>query len=290
MSETGPVVLVLGLQKSGTSLLLRLLESVPGLRNPVRFEGKELWGDDPPFAPEAFPAGTLYQRDGGERGHELDAADATPEVIEHLSSSLAEAARPGKALVLKNPYNTVRVPWLRAALPEARIVAVVRRPLPNVFSLVKKHAENPHVHRGPEEGWWGVKPAGWRGLVDDDKVAQSARQWDRVNAKLADDRGLLDRIIPYHDLCTDPRRIVGEIASDALGRAPELDLPSLSAQDDEYLTGGPLESANRVFKRTGELDLTGAVRAAERLGPFTEAQRSAVLAVCGETAGRLGLE
>ena len=68
-------------------------------------------------------------------------------------------------LVLKNPYNTVRVPWLRALLPDAVIAGVVRRPLPNVFSLFKKHVENPHVHRGPEEGWWGVKPAGWRGLA-----------------------------------------------------------------------------------------------------------------------------
>lgn len=284
------VVLVVGLQKSGTSLLLRLLAGTHAFRNPVRFEGKELWGDDPPFAPEAFPAGSFYQRHGGDSGHELSAADATPEVVEHLRSYLADAARPGKALVLKNPYNTVRAPWLRAALPEARIVAVVRRPLPNVFSLVKKHTENPHVHRGPEEGWWGVKPAGWRDLVDDDKVIQSARQWDRVNAKLADDHELVDRVVAYHDLCAHPERIVGELAADATGRVPEMDFPPLSAQDDEYETGGPLESANKVYKRTGGLDLARAERADERLDPFTPEQRDAVLDICGEAAARLGLE
>lgn len=289
MSEPGPVVLVVGLQKSGTSLLLRLLADTDAFRNPVKFEGKELWGDDPPFAPEAFPAGTFYQRSGGDRGHELGATEATPEVIEHLTSRLAEAARPGKGLVLKNPYNTVRAPWLRAALPQARIVAVVRRPLPNVFSLTKKHAENPHVHRGPEEGWWGVKPAGWRELLDDDRVLQSARQWDRVNARLAADRKLVDRIVAYQDLCAHPERIVAEIAADAVGREPQMDFPALSAQDDEHLTGGPLESANKVFKRTGGLDLQGAERATERLEPFSDAQREAVLEVCGETAERLGV-
>ena len=289
MSDPDGVALVVGLQKSGTSLLLRLLAGTDAFRNPVRFEGKELWGDDPPFAPEAFPAGTFYQRDGGENGHELGASEATPEVVEHLRSYLEEAARPGKALVLKNPYNTVRAPWLRAALPEARIVAVVRRPLPNVFSLVKKHAENPHVHRGPEEGWWGVKPAAWKGLVDDDKVIQSARQWDRVNAKLADDRDRIDRIVPYHELCAEPERIVGEIAEDVAGRVPEMAVPPLSALDDEFETGGPLESANRVFKRTGGLDLTGAERADERLAPFTPEQRDAVLEICAATATRLGL-
>ena len=50
---TPPVVLVTGLQKSGTSLMLRLLTRLDGFSNPVRREGKEYWGDDPPFSPEA---------------------------------------------------------------------------------------------------------------------------------------------------------------------------------------------------------------------------------------------
>jgi hypothetical protein len=91
-------------------------------------EGKEYWGDEPPFSPSAFPAGSFYQRDGGERGHELGAAEATPEVVEHLRSELPAGER--RALALKNPYNTVRVPWLRAAFPEAYLVGIVRRPLP----------------------------------------------------------------------------------------------------------------------------------------------------------------
>jgi len=289
VSDPGPV-LVIGLQKSGTSLLLRLLSGTKAFRNPVKFEGKELWGDDPPFAPEAFPAGTFYQRHGGERGHELGAAEATPEVVEHLRSELATMARPDKVLVLKNPYNTVRVPWLRAALPDAHIVAVVRRPLPNVFSLVKKHAENPHVHRGPEEGWWGVKPAGWRALLGDDKVEQAARQWDAVNAKLLADRDQLDRLIAYHELCADPEGFVSQIARATGGDVPEQDFPPLAAQDDEYERGGPLESANKVFKRSGSLDLEGAERASERLEPFGEAQRERVLEICAATAAGLGLD
>jgi Sulfotransferase family len=284
-----PVVLVLGLQKSGTSLLLRLLDGTRGFRNPFRFEGKELWGDDPPFAPEAFPAGTLYQRDGGERGHELGAADATLEVVEHLLSGIAANAKPGKATVLKNPYNTVRVPWLRAALPDAHIVAVVRRPLPNVFSLLKKHTENPHTHRGPEEGWWGVKPTGWRGMVDDDKVLQGARQWNAVNAKLAADREQVDRIVPYHELTAHPEGFVAEIARATIGDVPELSFPALHALDDEHERGGPLESANRAFKRTGSLDLAEAERATDRLEPFSDSQAETVRSVCAETAERLGL-
>jgi hypothetical protein len=283
------VVLVVGLQKSGTSLLMRLLEGTGAFRNPVRFEGKELWGDDPPFAPEAFPAGAFYQRDGGARGHELGAAEATPEVITHLREGLAAGADGARALVLKNPYNTVRLPWLRAALPGAHVVAVVRRPLPNVYSLCKKHAENPHVHRTPEEGWWGVKPAGWRDLVAGDKVAQSAQQWRAVNAKLWADRELADLLVPYHELCADPAAFLAPIGEATIGEAPAADPPPLEPLDDEHERGGPLESANKVFKRTGSLDLAGAERADERLEPFSPAEREAVERICGPLAAEIGL-
>jgi Sulfotransferase family len=284
-----PVVLVVGLQKSGTSLLMRLLEGTGEFVNPVRFEGKELWGDEPPFSPTGFPAGSFYQRDGGERGHELAAAEATDEVREHLLRTLAEAPAGGEALVLKNPYNTVRLPWLRAVLPTARTVAVVRRPLPNVFSLFKKHAENPHVHRGPQEGWWGVKPAGWRALVDADKVVQAARQWEAVNAKLWADRELVDVLVPYHQLCADPGAFVARIGQVATGSAPGKAMPALESLDDEYLRGGALESANKVFKRTGSLELAGAERADERLEPFTSHQRDVVTRICEPLAAEIGL-
>jgi Sulfotransferase family len=292
MSEPGgggpPIVLVVGLQKSGTSLLMRLLLGLDEFTNPVKWEGKEYWGDDPPFSPSAFPAGSFYQRDGGAQGHELGVDEATPEVVEHLRSELPSGER--RALVLKNPYNTVRVPWLRAVFPAAHIVGIVRRPLPNVFSLLKKHADNEHVHRTPEEGWWGVKPAGWRDLADDDKLVQAARQWEAVNRKLWADRAQLDQLVLYHELCAEPATAVGELTRAVLGHDLDAELPPLEALDDEHEQGGLLESANRVFKRTKSLDLTGAQRAGERLAPLDQDQRESVLGICGELAGELGLD
>jgi hypothetical protein len=286
---TPPVVLVTGLQKSGTSLMLRLLTRLDGFSNPVRREGKEYWGDDPPFSPEAYPTGELYQRDGGARGHELDAADATPEIVGHLRSELESIAGDADALVLKNPYNTVRVPWLREIFPDAQIVAIVRRPLPNVFSLLKKHVENPHAVRGPEEGWWGVKPAGWRELMSDDPVETAARQWAGVYGRLWSDRDEVDLVLPYHELTAEPERIVGDLAEVATGERPELELPPLQALDDEYERGGPLESANRVFKRTESFELEGAERGDEMLDPMTPAQRETVERICGPLAGEMGI-
>ena len=286
---TPPLILVVGLQKSGTSLMLRLLTRLDGFSNPVRREGKEYWGDDPPFSPEAYPAGVLYQRDGGSRGHELDAGDATPEMVEHLRSELAGIAGGADALVLKNPYNTVRVPWLREIFPDAQIVAVARRPLPNVFSLLKKHVANPHAVRAPEEGWWGVKPAGWRELMSDDPVETAARQWERVYGRLWSDRELVDRIVTYGDLCAEPERIVGEIAEAATGERPPLDIPPLEALDDEHEKGGPLESANRVFKRTESFELEGAERGDEMLDPLLPEGRETIERICGPLAGEMKL-
>ena len=287
---TQPLILVVGLQKSGTSLMLRLLTRLEGFSNPVRREGKEYWGDDPPFSPEAFPTGVLYQSHGGERGHELGAEDATPEIAEHLRSELAEIAGDVRALVLKNPYNTVRVPWLREVFPDAQIVAITRRPLPNVFSLLKKHVENPHAVRGPEEGWWGVKPAGWRELATAGAVEQTSRQWQLVNERLWAAREMVDRLIPYHELCAEPERIVSDIAEAAIGERPPLDIPPLEALDDEYERGGPLESANRVFKRTESFEMEGAKRGSEMLDPLTGEQRQKIEEICGPLASEIGLE
>ena len=286
---TPPLILVVGLQKSGTSLALRLLTRLDGFSNPVRREGKEYWGDDPPFSPAAYPTGTLYQRSGGAQGHELGAEDATPEIVDHLRSELAEIAGNADALIMKNPYNTVRVPWLREVFPDAQIVAIARRPLPNVFSLLKKHVENPHAVRAPEEGWWGVKPAGWRELMSADPVRTAAHQWERVYGRLWGDRAQVDRIIPYQQLCSEPERIVAEIAEAAIGTRPSLDLPPLEALDEEHERGGPLESANRVFKRTESFEMEGAQRGDEMLEPLTAEQRATIERICGPLASEMNL-
>jgi hypothetical protein len=284
-----PMVFVVGLQKSGTTLLLKLLTTTNAFRNPVKFEGKELWGDQPPFTPRRYPAGHIYQRDGGRFGHEIGAADATEEIAAHLRQGLNSARAPGRAMVLKNPFNTGRVPWIRALYPQAHIVAVVRRPLPNVFSLLKKFTPNPHLRNGPEDGWWGVKPAGWRDLVSEDKVQQLAWQWERVNAKLWRERELIDRFVAYHDFAADPQQVVGDLAQATVGHVPEMDFPPISVLDDEYREGGRLESANAVFRRTRSLDVTGAERGPEELPPLTDAQQDAVRKICGKTAADLGL-
>ena len=195
---TKRLIFIVGLQKSGTTLLLRMLSQCPQVENPFKSEGNDFWGNIPPFTPTEFPAGFIYQRSKGEMGHEISEDDSTPDIFNVLNERLASIAKDPSIVANKNPYNTVRLPWIKRLFPDSIVVATVRRPIPNVFSLLKKHV--PHEDGGlmPEEGWWGVKPGGWRKLVNENKVIQCSRQWSAVNEKLWNDRKYVDILITYH--------------------------------------------------------------------------------------------
>jgi hypothetical protein len=159
-------------------------------------------------------------------------------------------------MINKNPYNTVRLPWLKSLFPESVIVGVVRSPVSNVYSLMKKYS--PHQGRGlpPHEGWWGVKPRGWRELVLEEKVVQCARQWCAINEKLWKDRRFLDQIVRYHKLCENPelnlRRLFEKIDSTIL--APEKVPAKIRCFDEEYKVGSRLRSKNRYYRELGSFE------------------------------------
>lgn len=246
------LLLVVGVQKSGTTMLMRMLEQTGMVASPFRSEGDDFWGNRPPFSPSEYPAGWVYQREGGDCGHEIGPADATLEVraeLEQRLGVLPEVSAP--VVVNKNPFNTVRLPWLRALLPEARIVAMVRQPVPNVFSLLKKHTPHKGAGFAPEDGWWGVKPQGWRGHTGDDVLSRCAWQWSEVNRKLAGDRHCVDQVIAYQDLCREPTRVLERI----LGRGLGAPIPPVRCFDDEFRHGSRLRSKNRSFLETSSLEI-----------------------------------
>ncbi len=285
---TARLLFVVGLQKSGTTLLTRLLEATPFVARVDRGEGGAFWGNEPPFSPTASPAGVLYQSFNGQRGHELSAVDASPAIAEELCSRLPQTDRP--LLFNKSPYNTVRLRWLRTLFPEAFIVAMVRRPVPNVYSLMKKYTAHEGRGRAPEAGWWGVKPEGWADLVRENIVDQCARQWRAVNAVLVRDHEALDMVIDYAALCRVPEATVRSVLDAALGANAELDapFPALRCTDGEYQTGGALRSLNRHFRDTGNLDTPASSEAIE-LPPLTAEQIAAIESETNEVAQQLGV-
>lgn len=281
-----PLIVIVGLQKSGTTLLQRFLQQSGCFRHPFDGEGDDFWGNTPPFSPDGHPVGLVYQAHRGDRGHEIGADEWTPEATRVLQARLTALGDGDVPVVNKNPYHTVRLPWLRQVFPHAVVVAMIRRPVPNVFSLFKKHFPHPGAGLPPEEGWWGVKPAGWRTLVDPDKVVQCARQWQAVNDKLWRDRELIDRVVEYGALCARPRDVVEDVCRLATGRGlPETAvLAPVPDFDREYSRGAGLKSKNRISRQTGCLDLSGLNERIE-LRPFSRREIAEIREMCGATAG-----
>jgi len=245
------LILIAGLQKSGTSLLLRLLvDHTSVVENPFDgIEGHAFWGNVPSHAPRGFPAGTSYASHDGDAGHEIPAAAADESVREVLRDRLASLPSSKPAIVNKSPYHSVRLPWLRAVFPESYIVAVVRRAVPNVYSLTKKYLRRDELDRPwREDGWYGVKPRDWRSLLSDDILTQCANQWCAVMRKLWEDRSHVDLLVGYRQLCRNPEAFVQRILHEACGQGPDClgRIPRLRCFDDEYRRGAPLRSMNEV--------------------------------------------
>jgi Sulfotransferase family len=150
------LILVAGLQKSGTSLLLRfLVEHTSLAENPFDgIEGHAFWGNMPSHAPREYPAGTMYASHNGDAGHEISAAAVDQRVRQVLEERLASLTVSKPAIVNKRPYHSVRLPWLKAIFPDSFIVVVVRHVVPNIYSFVKKHV------RQDERDRPGVRTAG----------------------------------------------------------------------------------------------------------------------------------
>ena len=173
----------------------------------------------------------------------------TERVRRVLEERLASLTVRKPAIVNKNPYHSVRLPWLKAIFPESFIVAIVRRAVPNIYSLMKKYLRQDELDRPwREDRWYGVKPRDWRSLLSDDLQAQCASQWCGVMRKLWDDRAHIDLLVGYRQLCLNPAGVVQRILREACGREPTCaaNLPRLRCFDDEYRRGAPLRSKNEV--------------------------------------------
>lgn len=265
---------IVGLQKSGTSLLSRCLQMDASVSSPFKAEGHDFWGDIPPFTPTAYPAGTLYQAAGGKRGHLLSASDADEIISAAIRRRWNGLSLHTPIILNKNPYNTVRLEWLRVLFPEARIIAMVRNPLANIYSLTKKYV--PHEGRGkePEEGWWGIKPPYWQRLVCNDKTHQCTLQWIEVNQLLLAQARLVDLFVPYEKFCQHPRLWLKRILQLCQPHRshPPPPIPPLKNCDEEYRIGARLRSNNRYFHERGDFSLPA--QTIKEHPPFTAAQIS----------------
>ena len=261
--------------------MLRLLvDHTAFASNPfTSVEGHDFWGNVPSHAPRDFPAGTIYASHHGDLGHEISAAAADGRVRQVLEARLAAMEIKTSVIVNKNPYHTVRLPWLKAVFPDSFIVCTVRRAVPNIYSLLKKHRRQDELDRPwREDRWYGVKPRNWRDMLDTDANVQCTNQWCGVMAKLWEDRSHVDLFVEYHELCRNPGGVLDRIAA-AMGIQSSTStdvLPKLACYDDEFQIGAPLRSKNEL----PQLDPISPD--ALEVGPFSASEIAYINSRCGD--------
>ena len=255
-SKTAPLFIV-GLQKSGTSLLNRMLMACDDyFYSPFKLEGREFWGDDPPFSPVKPPCGVLYQNKKAASGHTLNACDYQQSDQQMLLAAVNRAQWKQPIWINKNPYNSVRIGWLKSMFPDSKIVAIMRQP-EAVYSLMKKFIPHENRGMGPEQDWWGVKPEAWQSMINDNKYKQISLQWQAVNQQLIEHRADIDWLVDYTDVCRHPSVLVNQILR-SYGIQAQIEIKPFPDMNHEYRTGARLLSMNRELKKMkDQFDLSG---------------------------------
>jgi hypothetical protein len=176
---------------------------------------------------EGIPA--LHPSRRGYASHRLVEDDAAPETVQTLRAGylaelrdrrgrrwiqLPSAARPRQVCMLdKTPENVLRIPFLRAAFPDARFVLLHRDVRPNVSSILAawQHAGFTNIPELPgwDRGrWCFLLPPGWRSLNGSPLSDVAAMQWRKANEQALDDLDSVSRecwtSISYQELVTAP--------------------------------------------------------------------------------------
>lgn len=275
-----------GIQKSGTTLLDSLIKKTGLVCTPFPSEGEHFWGQVPWHTPTAYPAGALYQHYKGIKGHVLDRHDALPQIRKDLNNVFDTKIKTDLEFIYnKHPTNTVRIPWVKELFPESVIISTLRNPIANVFSIYKRFQKGNDFS---ENGWWGTKPANWQDIICEDKLVQSARLWDSVNKKLIEDISDVSLIVPYHELCKEPKLWIENILHKASGNKydlSEVEFPEIKCFDKEYSTGSRLESKNNYIYRYGQIDIPEDTKV--EIEKLTEEQEGIIMDICDDTYQKL---
>jgi hypothetical protein len=185
-AERSSVAFVTGCARSGTSILGELIGAHPDVE--YRHEAHGVWKLAGPSS------------DGS---HRLGAADATPEVVRRVRKRFR--ARTAVRLVIeKNPRTMVRIPFIHAVFPHAKVVHVVRDGRDVACSLMPGIGGNE---------WRHVRPPGWERLMADEHGAvRCAKAWRAIVELALDDLQHVTHLtVRYEDLVRVPSSVAGAI-------------------------------------------------------------------------------
>ena len=218
MSDIDPARLVFvgGLHRSGTSLLSRLLGGHAAVSN---LSDTGVWEDEGQHLQDVYPAA---DRLGGPGRFAFEEAahltEDSPLVTEAARDRLLRAWSPywdlGRQLLLeKSPPNLVRFRYLRTIFPGAKLIAVIRHPVPVAYATQR-------FYRRPHRRW--SRPS----------IQALIAHWIHAHRVFERDTSSLDGIVVvrYEDLTARPLEVLNEVA-EGLGIAP-FAAPPVDVQTD----------------------------------------------------------
>jgi hypothetical protein len=158
-------------------------------------------------------AGEFWYRFFDRDRHQVDHAAPEDRTVVQLRAAVrAFGDACGAPVVFKNTINSLRVPAIAAALPEARFVLIERDLTDNARSLLVGR-----TRRGDLDAWWGARPNGVEQVEHADPATQVVWQAREVHdvarralAELPPERTLH---VTYDELCAAPRDLVDRVAT-----------------------------------------------------------------------------
>lgn len=218
-------VFVISAPRAGSMLLFELLAEAAGL-----------WtiGGESHGVIEGIPS--LHVATCGFESHRLTAEDADPQTVRALRAGLVAELRDRHGrrylelpldqrpqsvrLLEKTPENSLRIPFLEAAFPDALFVFLHRDARQNISSLVEAWHHDGFVNIPDLPGWeprrWCfLLPPGWQALAERSISDVAALQWHAANEHALDDLAAVPRerwtVVEYSDLVAATERVARRV-------------------------------------------------------------------------------
>ena len=179
---------------------------------------------------EAFPA--LAPLSHGWDSNRLTEEDITPDIVEKLSGSFVrrlknregEPVQPGSVvrMIEKTPKNSLRIPFLAAAYPDAKFVYLWRDPRETISSMLDawrsgRFVTYPELPEWTGDRWSLLLTPGWRDLIGKSLPEIVANQWATATTLMLDDLEALDPdrwcVTSYSALLADPDAELGRLCA-----------------------------------------------------------------------------